>query len=214
MKPLRGLYAITSDSVCRDSEGLRQAVAAALTGGAQWVQYRDKTATPDQRRTRATALARLCRQTGTGLIINDDVALALAVGADGVHVGAADGDLAQIREALGADRVLGVTCGDDLLRARQAVTAGANYVAFGRLYPSRTKPDAPPARLTTLRRAAGTLPVAVCGIGGITPEHAATVAEHGATLIAVVDGLFGAADIHAAARRYLEALAPYNLGTS
>lgn len=200
--PLAGLYGITSAQLCDDPARLLRAVAAALRGGTRWVQYRDKHATPAQRLCRATALAGLCRDHGAGFIVNDDVDLALQVAADGVHIGAGDGDIAATRARLGPEGVLGVTCGDDLARARHAVRLGADYVAFGRLFPSHTKPDAPPARLDTLREAARTLSVPVCAIGGITPLHMAQVTATGARLIAVVDGLFGADDIEAAARNY------------
>ena len=207
MPPLAGLYAITSAAVCADDARLLAAVTAALRGGARWVQYRDKHASAAQRLRRAAALVSCCHAHGAGLIVNDDLPLALAVDADGVHLGAGDGDLGSARAQLGANRVLGVTCGDDLARARRAVDHGASYVAFGRLYPSNTKPDAPPARLETLREAARSLPVPVCAI---TPARLPAVTATGARLIAVVDGLFGADDIELAARAYLRGLGPYN----
>lgn len=208
--PLAGLYAITSADICADDARLLVAVTAALRGGARWVQYRDKLARPEQRLRRAAALVTCCHAHGAGLIVNDDLQLALKVDADGVHLGAGDGDIAAARAQLGANRVLGVTCGDDLARARHAVSLGASYVAFGRLYPSNTKPDAPPARLETLREAARSLAVPVCAIGGITPARLPAVAATGARLIAVVDGLFGADDIEQAARAYMRGLEPYN----
>ena len=146
--PLAGLYGITSAQLCEDPARLLRAVAAALRGGTRWVQYRDKHATPAQRLCRATALAGLCRDHGAGFIVNDDVDLALQVAADGVHIGAGDGDIAATRVRLGPEGVLGVTCGDDLARARHAVRLGADYVAFGRLFPSHTaaRPPGHPAR--------------------------------------------------------------------
>jgi thiamine-phosphate pyrophosphorylase len=107
---------------------------------------------------------------------------------------------------LGPQAILGATCGDSLERARAAVAAGADYVAFGRLFPSRTKPDAPPAQLATLTAARHAVAVPICGIGGITPANAGAVRAAGAALIAAVDGVFGADDVAAAARAYVAAL--------
>ena len=214
MRPsLYGLYAITSAAICRDEARLVAAVSAALAGGVRWIQYRDKAASPAQRRDRAAALTRLCHAQQAGLIINDDVDLARSSGADGVHIGASDGDIAAARRALGPGRILGVTCGNDLVRARQAVALGADYVAFGRLFASRTKPDAPPASLTTVRQAAQSLSVPVCAIGGILPEHLPEVSATGAQLIAVIEGIFGSNDIESAARHYIAGSAPYNCGS-
>jgi thiamine-phosphate pyrophosphorylase len=208
--PLAGLYGITSAEICRDEDRLLRAVTAALRGGTRWLQYRDKQATPAERLRRAGALAALCRDHGAGFVVNDDVQLALAVEADGVHIGARDGDIAATRAQLGTDRVLGVTCGDSLARARNAIAFGASYVAFGRLFPSNTKPDAPPAALETVREAVKTLSVPVCAIGGITPANLPAVTATGAALIAVVDGLFGAEHIELTARAYGRGMAPYN----
>lgn len=205
-----GLYVITSDALCQHLDTLLHGVEAALRGGAVLVQYRDKQASAVQRLTRARALRRLCDAHHCPLIINDDVALACEVGAAGVHIGQRDGAVATVRAQLGGSGWLGVSCGDDLGRARAAVAAGANYVAFGRLFPSRSKPDAPPARLTTLSAAADSLSVPVCAIGGITPPQVAIVRHHGARLVAVIDGVFGAPDIETAAQAYTDALATYN----
>ncbi len=207
-----GLYVITSTALCETPQRLRDGVRAAIRGGAALVQYRDKTATPTERLRRAQQLQADCAAAGVPLIINDDVALALTVGAAGVHIGRSDGEVADVRARLGDPAWLGVTCGDVLARAAAARRAGADYVAFGRLYPSRTKPDAPPARLSTLT-AAGALGCPVCAIGGLRPPHVAEVAAAGAHLFAVVDGVFGAPDIEAAARAYCIELATYNHGS-
>src|SRR5690606_22540540 len=117
-------------------------------------------------------LVALCRQHGAALIVNDDAQLAAAAGAHGVHLGAADGRPEAARALLGGNAIIGVTCGNDLTRAQTAIDAGADYVAFGRLYPSRSKPDAPAADLDTVQRARTRWSVAICGIGGITAELA------------------------------------------
>lgn len=205
MTPLRGLYAITSDALCADPARLREAVEAALRGGAALVQLRDKHSAPAQRRGNALALAALCRAHGAHFIVNDDLALALDCGADGMHLGAADPPLAQARAALGPHAILGATCGPSLQRAHAAVAAGADYVAFGRFFPSRTKPDAPGAALELLQQARAELRVPICAIGGVTPDNAGALIAAGADMVAAVEGVFGAGEpnpVEAAARAY------------
>lgn len=204
---LRGLYAITPDTLLDDEAALLAAANAALRGGAVLLQYRDKRHPPALRRARAAALLACCRTAGAALVINDDVELAAAIGADGVHLGRDDGSLAAARAILGAGSIVGATCGDSLARAEAAVAAGASYVAFGRFFASRTKPDAPPASLDTLRQAHARLAVPICAIGGLTPANARQVIEAGADLVAAVEGVFGAPDIAAAARAYTAAFA-------
>lgn len=210
MRSLEGLYAITSADICIDDAHLQRAVTAALRGGARLLQYRDKAGPPSARQRRAAWLARACRDAGCAFIVNDDVALAADVRADGVHVGRSDAAIATARAALGPAAIIGASCGDDLDYAQAAVEAGASYVAFGRLFPSRTKPLAPPARLDTLRTAVRQLAVPVCAIGGIGLVELPLVLSTGVRLVAAVDGVFGAADIEAAARAYADRLATYN----
>jgi len=204
---LSGLYAITPERLVREPAALLPAVAAAIAGGARLIQYRDKWNAPAERERLASALATLCRERGARFIVNDDLALAEAIGADGVHLGASDGSLRAARERLGPQAVIGATCGNSLDRARRAISEGASYVAFGRFFASNTKPDAPPAELATLTAARAELAVPICAIGGLTPDNVAQVRDAGATLFAAVDGVFGAADVAGAARAYLEALA-------
>lgn len=199
---LRGLYVVTPNALCREPERLTADVAAALSGGARLVQYRDKAGTPAPRAALARALLALCRARGALLIINDDVALARAVGADGVHLGAGDMPVAEARRQLGESAVIGVSCANQLGRAQLAQAAGASYVAFGRFFPSRTKPEAPPAELALLRAARAAVRLPICAIGGITPQNAPAVIAAGADLVAAVDGVFGALDVAGAARGY------------
>lgn len=205
MRPLRGLYAITPTALCADRMRLLDAVAAALRGGAVLIQYRDKAGTPAARLANARALAALCRRHGAGLIVNDDAALARAAGAAGVHLGADDGPIAAARALLGPDAVVGATCGASLSRAQAAIAAGASYVAFGRFFESRTKPDAPPATLELLGEARAVLAAPICAIGGIRPDNGTQVVAQGADLIAAIDGVLGDPDparVEAAARAY------------
>lgn len=200
--PLRGLYAITSATLCRAPKLLAPAVEAALTGGARLVQYRDKESDAAQRRATARVLLGLCRDHSALFIVNDDVELALAIGADGVHLGAADLPLREARHRLGGLATIGVSCANVLERALAAQDEGASYVAFGRFFPSTTKPAAPPADLELLRQARARLHVPLCAIGGITPANGRPLIEAGAGMIAAVEGVFGAPDIAGAARAY------------
>ena len=197
---LRGLYAITPDGV--PAATLLAQVEAALLGGVRLVQYRDKTADAVRRAELARALNALCRRYGAGCIINDDVNLALAVDAAGVHLGGSDGDLAAARAALGPGRVLGASCYADFELARAAQAAGADYVAFGAVCASPTKPQAVRAPWTLLTRARAELGVPICAIGGITLADASGLAAAGADLLAVITDLFAAPDIAARAAAY------------
>lgn len=198
----RGLYAITSEALCASPERLLGGVAAALRGGAVLIQYRDKWSTVTERERNARELQRLCTQFQTPLIINDGPPAFVADGGfDGLHLGLSDAELTTARRQL-AHHIIGVSCANSLERALAAQSAGASYVAFGRFYPSRTKPDAPPAAIELLRAARDKLKIPVCAIGGITPANAAPLLLAGADLIAAVDGVFGAANIEDAARAY------------
>jgi thiamine-phosphate pyrophosphorylase len=201
-RALRGLYAITSAAVCTQPDRLVAAVEEALAGGARLLQYRDKLSDPETRRRQAHALRGLCHAHGALLIINDDPLLAEQVDADGVHLGASDPAIAAARARLGPNALIGVSCNASLARAQAAQAAGADYVAFGRFFDSRTKPDAPAAPLSLLAEARAALALPICAIGGITPALAPPLLAAGVDLIAAVDGVFGAADIESAAREY------------
>jgi len=197
---LTGLYAVTPDLA--DTDDLVARVAAALAGGACAIQYRNKPAELALRHAQASALARVHVTRGGLYIINDDVELAAAVGADGVHIGEDDGDVAAVRARLGPDRILGVSCYDDFARAETAVAAGADYVAFGSFFASTVKPAARRADVRLLARARS-LGVPVVAIGGITAENASELFAAGADAVAVISDIFGARDVAAAARAFV-----------
>ena len=197
---LRGLYAVTPDET--DDARLLMHVGRVLAGQPVLLQYRNKQAATAQRRAQAGAVLALCRAAGVPLIINDDLALALDIGADGVHLGRDDGDIVAARRALGTGRLLGVTCYADWARAQAGAQAGADYVAFGAMFPSTTKPNAPPAPFALITRARHELQLPVAAIGGITLDNAAEVVAAGADLIAVVSDVFGAEDPTARAAAY------------
>ncbi len=193
-----GLYLITPDEA--DSARLLTRVRAVI-GEAALLQYRNKAASIALKREQLAQLKPLCSDQGVALIVNDDVALAAEFAADGVHLGEHDGDLRVARMALGADAVIGVSCYDDLARARAAADAGADYIAFGAFFPSSTKPNARRATLDLLRESAE-LGLPRVAIGGITPDNAGLLVEAGADLLAVISGVFDARDSLAAARAY------------
>jgi thiamine-phosphate pyrophosphorylase len=196
---LHGLYAVTPD--LHDTALLVAKVRAALEGGAAALQYRNKTADDAQRRAQAQALARVHAARGALLIVNDDPRLAREVDADGVHLGEDDGSIAAAREVVGSDRLVGVSCYDDVGRARIAVEQGADYVAFGSFFASSTKPGARNADIALLA-SARTLGVPVVAIGGITSANAAQLIAAGADAVAVISDVFGreVEDVSAAAQ--------------
>lgn len=194
---LRGLYAVTPEELARAATMAR--VAAAVGSGALCaLQYRRKGADAALRLAEASALAQLCRRHGVPLIINDDVELALAVGAAGVHLGREDGDLAGARARL-PGRILGASCYNQPELARRAVAAGADYVAFGSVFPSATKPGAVRAPLALFSLPLGVPKVA---IGGVTLQNARAVVAAGADCVAVITDLFDAADVARRARDF------------
>jgi thiamine-phosphate pyrophosphorylase len=193
-----GLYLITPDET--DGERLLARVAPLLPFAA-CLQYRNKQVDATRRERQASDLRALCRAADVPLIVNDDAALAARIGADGVHLGEHDGDVAGARARLGDDAIIGVSCYDDILRAGAAMRAGADYIAFGAFFSSPTKPHARRATLDLLQAAAG-FGLPRVAIGGITPDNARPLIAASADLIAVISGVFDAPDPVAAARAY------------
>ncbi len=196
--PISGLYALTPD--LDDSALLASRVAAALAGGASAIQYRNKAASPQLRREQARALRSLCGERATLFIVNDDVELALAVGADGVHLGRDDASIATARRRLGSGALIGVSCYESLDRAETAVRSGADYIAFGSFFDSTVKPAAVRAPLSILTAAKSRWRVPVVAIGGIDAGNAVRVIDAGADAVAVISAVFAARDVESAAR--------------
>lgn len=194
---MRGLYAITPDGA--DSARLLQLAARALEGGTRLLQYRNKTAGPAQRLDEARALVALCERHGARLIVNDDLALAQEVKAHGLHLGREDGELAAARAAFPG--LLGASCYDSLDLAKRAAAARADYIAFGSVFPSPTKPGAVRAPLS-LFAAARQLGLPMVAIGGITLDNAPQLVAAGADALAVISALFDAPDVAAAASAF------------
>jgi thiamine-phosphate pyrophosphorylase len=197
-KTVSGLYAVTPGLA--DSALLTSKVEAALRGGAHVVQYRNKTADERLRREQALRIAQLCRDAGACFIVNDSIELAREVAADGVHLGKEDEGVSAARAQLGPAKLIGVSCYNQLWRARDAVVQGADYIAFGSFFPSPTKPGAVTAELDLLR-AAKEFSRPIVAIGGITPDNASRLIEAGADALAVIAAVFDPHDVERAARR-------------
>jgi len=195
----RGLYLLTPDEP--DTARLLARVRPALAAGVALLQYRNKSAGAGLRRQQASALLPMCREFSIPLVINDDWRLAAEIGAEGAHLGADDGDLREARAALGPDRIVGVSCYNDIARAERAASDGASYLAFGAFFASGTKPLARRADPSVLHDAArfGLPRVA---IGGISPDNGASLVAAGADLLAVIGAVFDAPEPAAAVRAF------------
>jgi thiamine-phosphate pyrophosphorylase len=199
-RAIRGLYAVTPDT--DDTPALVRKVAAAIAGGATLVQYRNKIAGRELRLEQASALTSLCRERGALLIVNDSIDVARAVDADGVHLGRDDGPVAPAREAIGKGKLVGISCYRSLETAREALAAGADYVAFGSFFPSSVKPSAVRAPLELLTQARQTMTAPIVAIGGITAKNGGALVRAGADALAVISAVFAVDDVESAARAF------------
>lgn len=193
---LRGIYAILNEPLMT-SEHFLPAVEGALAGGVRLLQYRNKrvaTQPADRRAAIGCELLDLCKQYQVPLLINDDLEFCAEIGAQGVHLGQRDGDCCYARARLGPDAIIGITCHNSLTLAQTAAADGADYVAFGRFFPSVTKPEAAPAALHTLSKARRLLDIPLVAIGGINADNGDALIEAGADMLAVIHGLFGELD--------------------
>jgi thiamine-phosphate pyrophosphorylase len=197
---IRGLYAITPDET--DTDVLLAKVEAALQGGINVLQYRNKQASYQLQTQQASAILPLCKQYQVPFLINDSIELCLTLNADGVHIGADDGNIAEVRAKLGANKILGASCYNRFDLALSAQQAGASYVAFGACFASSTKPNAPMASLDLFKQAKAQLHIPAVAIGGITLSNALLVIEAGASAIAVINAIFSAGDVKAVAKQF------------
>ena len=205
---LRGLYVIT-DGRAPTTEDLLERTRRAIAGGARIVQYRDKHPQDSARRLEeARALAHLCHSQGAAFIVNDDVSLAAESEADGVHLGKHDPDPDQARAVLGAEAIIGVSCYNDLRRALRLAGRGADYIAYGRFFPSRTKPGAVAASVSLLEASRKHLNIPIAAIGGITAANGGELIRAGADMLAVIEAAFGQPDITAACRKFVSCFPP------
>jgi len=197
--PVRGLYAVTPDM--EDTASLVAMVAEAIAGGARLVQYRNKIASPELRGEQATTLLRTCREGNALLIVNDDTDLAVRIGAEGLHLGREDGDIAAARARL-PNALIGASCYRDINNALAAKRSGADYVAFGSFFASPTKPSAVRSPLTVIGEAKRVVGLPVVAIGGITIENTPDLITAGVNAVAVITALFGAPSVRRAAEGF------------
>jgi len=203
-KKLKGIYAISPDIDITDAKARRRLLESTermLEAGLAMMQFRSKFPESKQRTQLAKDCRRLCRQYHGLFIINDDVSLARLCQADGVHVGQSDMPVQELRAQLGDDAIIGVSCHGDIVLAETAVQNGADYIAFGRFFPSVSKPDAPPADIRILQQARIRFDVAIVAIGGIREENAEFVIQAGADMLALIDGLYSSKDIGATMKK-------------
>jgi thiamine-phosphate pyrophosphorylase len=191
---LKGLYAITDEKLIT-RQGFSEAVELALQGGARIIQYRDKSNNPQKRFQQATILCSLCEQYQAVSIINDDIELAKAVNAHGVHLGKDDASLTKARQTLGDDAIIGISCYNNLPLAINAEKNTADYVAFGAMFSSSTKPEAIKTNIDIISNAKQQLSIPVCAIGGITDKNIQQLIQQGVDMTAVISSLFASNDI-------------------
>ena len=184
------LYAVT-DRTWLGNETLYEQVEKALEGGATLVQLREKELTETDVQKEAEELLELCHRYGVKLILDDDVELAAKVGADGVHIGQSDMELAHAREILGPDKIIRVTA---------AEAGGADYLGSGAVFGSTTKKDAIPMKHELLEEICHSVKIPVVAIGGITAENVLQLKGRGIAGVAVVSGIFACEDIETGTR--------------
>jgi len=206
---ISGLYAITPDEA--DTDLLLAKVEAALQGGISVLQYRNKQASYKLQMQQASAILPLCKHYQVPFIVNDSVELCLTLDADGVHIGADDGNIAEVRTRLGVNKILGASCYNRLDLALSAQQAGASYVAFGACFASSTKPHAPVASLDLFKQRKAQLHIPAVAIGGITLTNAPSVIQAGADSIAVINAIFNADDVKLAAQQFAHLFKESNL---
>jgi len=206
--PLTGLYLVTPD--WDDTQKLLEISEQGLQGGAALLQYRHKTADAQLRLRQATELQALCRRYNRPFIINDHVDLCIALDADGIHVGGTDASVAQVRAAVGADKIVGASCYGDLQLARTAQQQGASYVAFGGFYPSRIKKYPVTTPHTIVHQAKLEIPLPNVVIGGMTLENCQPLVAQGTDMVAVISSVYFAENPAAAAREFVMLLAKHS----
>ncbi len=196
---LRGLYVIIDPSLAEGREEV-EIGRKALAGGARLLQLRDKTREKGLQLPIARALRAMCRERGAPFIVNDHVDLALAVDADGVHVGQKDLPVSAVRRLVPRKMIVGCSTNNPE-EARRAEADGADYVSVGRLFATGSKQDTRPATTEALRAVKAAVSVPVCAIGGITEANIDEALAAGADMAAVIAAVIAAPDVTAAARR-------------
>jgi len=187
-----GLYLITPDGFTSKAGSLDQLAAVLRSDTVALLQYRDKSADHKAQKDYCVKLLPLCRAAGTPLIINDDMQLAAELEADGVHLGKTDGSIQAARKLLGEHAIIGASCYNQLDLAIEANRAGADYLAFGSMFSSQTKPEAVKCPLSLLAEAKNIFCRPIVAIGGITIDNASTIIDAGADWLALISDIFSA----------------------
>ena len=194
------LYAVTDRHWLAEGEPLSHAVQQALEGGATLIQIREKNLEEGAFEQEAIELQALCRRYHVPFIVNDNVELALRIGADGIHVGQEDMEAGRVREMLGPDRILGVSA-QTVEEALRAEAAGADYLGVGAVFPTGSKDDAVDVPHETLKAICEAVSIPVVAIGGITYENTELLKDSGIAGISVISAIFGQKEIEAATRK-------------
>ncbi len=197
---ISGVYAITDENLISESAFI-PTIKNAISGGIQTLQYRAKRLNLKTQIKQCQLLKALCQQYNVTFIINDNINIALDVDANGVHLGKTDSSISAARKILGDTKIIGVSSYNNIEMALAAQKQGANYIAFGRFFPSTTKPHAPVANISTLSQAKDTLKIPIVAIGGINHTNGQLLIENGADSIAVINSIFGQTDTYLAAKR-------------
>ena len=199
------LYVLITESFCT-FHWLKTAEAA-IRGGAQCLQLREKNLPDSEWLDRAGKLVELCHRHGVLCIVNDRPDIACLSGADGVHLGQDDLPATQVRQLIGGERIIGVST-HRIEQARQAVLDGADYIGVGPIYPSSTKPRDFVAGLPYARQVAAEIKIPAVAIAGITPDNVQEILATGLRAVAVASAVTGAADVQEAAQRFTDLLTP------
>ena len=205
------LYAVT-DRAWTGRQSLYEQVESALRGGVTCLQLREKALDEAAFFKEAAEIGSLCRQYGVPFLVNDNLPVAIASGADGVHIGQSDLGVREARALLGSGKILGVSA-QTVEQARRAVQEGADYLGVGAVFPTATKTDASPVPLPTLQAICQAVEVPVVAIGGIGRGNLLSLSGSGVQGVALVSAIFGARDITSACRE-LRALAEQMAGNT
>ena len=189
----KGIYLVTEHERLPFAR-LLSITESLLPKGIAALQYRNKQADSAQKRIEARQLQTLCKTWKVPFIINDDISLAIELQADGVHLGRDDGSCSEARKRLGPNMLMGISCNNDINRANQAVQDGADYIAFGAMFPTSSKTNTVQATPDLIRQAKQRYTIPIVAIGGITPENCGPVINAGADLLAVISSVYLASD--------------------
>ena len=198
-KDILKLYLITDEKALQQGP-LTEAVKIALENGVTCLQYREKYKGPAEKMEEAKGLLEIAKAYEVPFIINDDIDLAIAINADGVHLGQGDMEAGEARQRLGIEKIIGVTA-KTLAQAKAAEAAGADYIGVGAVFPTHTKSDAKALSMTALCEIVQGVDIPAVAIGGIHEKNAVQLLGSGVSGIAVVSGILSQGDIGAATRK-------------